>query len=82
MSVSLTLTEEYKSAILAGLPPALIMDICSRAMSFWTYQTSQALGYQQAMARSQKEKIRLVESRASAALADMREKLKGKSAVE
>ncbi|KAJ2063672.1 hypothetical protein IW146_009998 [Coemansia sp. RSA 922] len=78
MSVSLTLTEEYKSAILAGLPPAVIMDICSRAMSFWTYQASQELGYHQAMARSQKEKIRHVESRASATLADMREKLKGK----
>jgi len=27
--------------VLAGLPPATIMEIAQRALSFWTYQMSQ-----------------------------------------
>lgn len=39
-------SEDYKSMILAGLAPDIILDICSRAMSFWAYQMQQELGYQ------------------------------------
>lgn len=78
ISVSLALTDEYKSVILAGLSPAVIMDICSRAMSFWTYQATQELQFQQAVAENQKEKLRVTESRASSAITNIREKLKCK----
>lgn len=31
-------SEEYKAMVLAGLRPDIILDICARALSFWSYQ--------------------------------------------
>ncbi|KAI7827833.1 hypothetical protein BX661DRAFT_18024 [Kickxella alabastrina] len=76
MTVSLAVTENYKSLILAGLPPLVIMDICSRALSFWSYQAAQELAFQQADAEAQRDKIQLVESRAATSIAEAREKIK------
>ncbi|RSH91973.1 hypothetical protein EHS25_009344 [Saitozyma podzolica] len=42
---SLAPTTEYKASILAGLTPSVILEIAARAMSFWTYQTSQENAY-------------------------------------
>ncbi|OAD78470.1 hypothetical protein PHYBLDRAFT_103576, partial [Phycomyces blakesleeanus NRRL 1555(-)] len=36
-------SEEYKSSVLAGLRPDIVLDICSRAIAFYQYQTSQEL---------------------------------------
>uniref|UniRef100_S4RXW0 Cyclin B1 interacting protein 1 n=1 Tax=Petromyzon marinus TaxID=7757 RepID=S4RXW0_PETMA len=33
--------EEYKSMVLSGLRPDIILEICSRALSFWTSQIHQ-----------------------------------------
>ncbi|KAK9245089.1 hypothetical protein V1506DRAFT_539510 [Lipomyces tetrasporus] len=58
--ISLTLlnpTEEYKSSVLAGLSPAVISEISSRALSFWSYQYSQELLYQEFIVKSLSEKI-------------------------
>ncbi len=32
--------EQYKSMVLAGLKPETIIEVCSRAISFWVYQVS------------------------------------------
>lgn len=32
-------SEEYKAMVLAGLRPEIVLDISSRALAFWTYQT-------------------------------------------
>ncbi|KAI8340736.1 hypothetical protein BC941DRAFT_418046 [Chlamydoabsidia padenii] len=56
--IQLSPTEEYKSSILAGLKPDVIMDICNRALSFYNYQVSQELCYRisvQKMMESQLE---------------------------
>ncbi|KAK9328208.1 hypothetical protein V1520DRAFT_281903 [Lipomyces starkeyi] len=58
--ISLTLlnpTEEYKSSVLAGLSPAIISEISTRALSFWSYQYSQELLYQEFIVKSLSEKI-------------------------
>ncbi|KXS10383.1 hypothetical protein M427DRAFT_508707, partial [Gonapodya prolifera JEL478] len=34
-------SEDYKSSVLAGLRPEVIMDIASRGLAFWTYQVTQ-----------------------------------------
>lgn len=34
-------TEDFKASCLAGLSPEIVIDIASRALSFWTYQQSQ-----------------------------------------
>ncbi|XP_061433328.1 E3 ubiquitin-protein ligase CCNB1IP1 isoform X1 [Lethenteron reissneri] len=39
--------EEYKSMVLSGLRPDIILEICSRAMSFWTSQVHQELLFQE-----------------------------------
>lgn len=30
-------SEDYKSSVLAALRPEIVLDIASRALSFWTY---------------------------------------------
>lgn len=40
-----TVDFNYPQMVLAGLRPEIIMEICSRAMSFWTYQVSKAVWY-------------------------------------
>lgn len=38
---NLSPTEDYKTSVLSGLNPAVIIECASRAMAFWTYQTTQ-----------------------------------------
>lgn len=59
--VNLEPTEVYKSMVLAGQKPENIMEICSRALAFWTYQTCQERAYQQHVANKSKEKIQQIE---------------------
>ncbi|KAM4809236.1 E3 ubiquitin-protein ligase CCNB1IP1 [Rhinophrynus dorsalis] len=40
-------SEEYKAMLLAGLRPEIVLDICSRALAFWTYQVYQERLYQE-----------------------------------
>ncbi|KAI7854320.1 hypothetical protein BDC45DRAFT_569425 [Circinella umbellata] len=49
-------SEEYKSSILSGLRPDVIMDISSRALAFYQYQTSQELSYKTIMYQSLESK--------------------------
>ncbi|KAH6570200.1 hypothetical protein BASA83_007465 [Batrachochytrium salamandrivorans] len=39
-------TEDYKSSVISGLRPDLIIEIAGRALSFWVYQVSQESVYQ------------------------------------
>ncbi|XP_064395858.1 E3 ubiquitin-protein ligase CCNB1IP1-like [Halichondria panicea] len=55
-------SEEYKSMILAGQRPEIIMEVCSRAMSFWTYQTHLERAYQEYRATKATEKAKQQES--------------------
>lgn len=36
-------TEDYKTSVLSGLTPSIIIECASRAMAFWTYQTTQEM---------------------------------------
>ncbi|XP_018413690.1 PREDICTED: E3 ubiquitin-protein ligase CCNB1IP1 [Nanorana parkeri] len=40
-------SEEQKAMMLAGLRPEIVLDICSRALAFWTYQVYQERLYQE-----------------------------------
>jgi E3 ubiquitin-protein ligase CCNP1IP1 len=40
-------SEEYKTSVLSGLSPNVIMECAGRALSFWAYQTTQDIFYQQ-----------------------------------
>ncbi|KAK8127409.1 hypothetical protein PG984_008517 [Apiospora sp. TS-2023a] len=39
-------SEDYKTSVLSGLSPAIIMECAGRALSFWAYQTTQEVSYQ------------------------------------
>ncbi|KAF0473751.1 E3 ubiquitin-protein ligase CCNB1IP1 [Gigaspora margarita] len=56
MFADLNPSEEYKSSALSGLRPDIIMEICSRALSFWTYQTTQENCFQEMLYRDLEDK--------------------------
>ncbi|KAG8999907.1 hypothetical protein FRB90_011918 [Tulasnella sp. 427] len=53
---SLQPTNDYKTSVLSGLSPSLILEICSRAISFWTYQIHQEATFQAELLRNANEK--------------------------
>ncbi|XP_048774590.2 E3 ubiquitin-protein ligase CCNB1IP1-like [Ostrea edulis] len=54
-------SEKYKSMVLAGKRPEMIMEICSRAMSFWSYQIHQERVYQEYVCSKAKERATQLE---------------------
>ncbi|KZW04051.1 hypothetical protein EXIGLDRAFT_716064 [Exidia glandulosa HHB12029] len=52
---SLHPTNDYKTSVLSGLNPATILDICGRAVAFWSYQVQQEQSFQQAMLKKASE---------------------------
>ncbi|KAH6915440.1 hypothetical protein BKA70DRAFT_1369142 [Coprinopsis sp. MPI-PUGE-AT-0042] len=53
---SLNPTNDYKTSVLSGLSPSIILEICSRAISFWQYQLHQEGTFQQAVVRNVNDK--------------------------
>ncbi|KAJ7781538.1 hypothetical protein B0H16DRAFT_1498731 [Mycena metata] len=53
---SLHPSNDYKTSVLSGLTPSIILEICSRAISFWQYQTHQENSFQQAVVRNVNDK--------------------------
>ncbi|KAI1329122.1 hypothetical protein F5Y16DRAFT_418343 [Xylariaceae sp. FL0255] len=49
---NLKLSEDYKTSVLSGLSPNVIMDCATRALAFWAYQVTQEIVYQQQMAKT------------------------------
>ncbi|KAL3446856.1 hypothetical protein BJX65DRAFT_105222 [Aspergillus insuetus] len=49
-------TEDYKTSVLSGLDPTTIMECAGRALTFWTYQTSQEITYQEYLVKSLTDK--------------------------
>ncbi|KIJ70346.1 hypothetical protein HYDPIDRAFT_78503 [Hydnomerulius pinastri MD-312] len=53
---SLHPSNDYKTSVLSGLSPSIILEICSRALSFWQYQIHQENSFQQAVTRNLNDK--------------------------
>ncbi|TFY80277.1 hypothetical protein EWM64_g3732 [Hericium alpestre] len=53
---SLHPSNDYKTSVLSGLNPSTILEICSRAISFWQYQIHQEYSFQQAVLRNINDK--------------------------
>jgi hypothetical protein len=49
-------SEDYKTSILSGLSPTIIMECASRGLAFHSYQTSQEIIYQEHLAKGLTEK--------------------------
>ncbi|KAI8885685.1 hypothetical protein K501DRAFT_179197 [Backusella circina FSU 941] len=72
-------TEEYKSSVLAGLRPETIMDICSRAISFYEYQASQEINYRALLQKKNEAKFNMLYEEYKLATRELNYVLKGKS---
>ena len=49
-------SEDYKTSVLSGLSPMIIMECASRSLAFHSYQTSQEIIYQEHLAKGLTEK--------------------------
>ncbi|KAK6827683.1 hypothetical protein PG987_011024 [Apiospora arundinis] len=49
-------SEDYKTSVLSGLSPAVIIECASRALSFWAYQTTQEVSYQACIGKALADK--------------------------
>ncbi|EZF78665.1 hypothetical protein H105_00379 [Trichophyton soudanense CBS 452.61] len=56
VSTILTPTEDYKTSVLSGLDPTTIIECAGRALSFWTYQATQEIFYQDHLSKTLREK--------------------------
>ncbi|KAF5239549.1 hypothetical protein FAUST_4870 [Fusarium austroamericanum] len=82
-------SEDYKTSVLSGLSPNVIMECAGRALSFWAYQTTQNICYQQHLYRALTEKysslgIRLEKtvSDANAEIGGLHHKMSGLAAEQ
>ncbi|XP_063596787.1 E3 ubiquitin-protein ligase CCNB1IP1-like isoform X1 [Penaeus indicus] len=62
LRVELDPTEQFKSMILAGLQPEVIMEVCHRGLAFWTYQINQERTYQQHVVKRLRERLQEIQS--------------------
>ncbi|EED13158.1 conserved hypothetical protein [Talaromyces stipitatus ATCC 10500] len=56
VSTVLNPTEDYKTSVLGGLDPTMIIECAGRALSFWAYQTTQEICYQEYLSKGLTEK--------------------------
>ncbi|KAF2002949.1 hypothetical protein P154DRAFT_520703 [Amniculicola lignicola CBS 123094] len=49
-------SEDYKTSVLSGLSPSIILECASRGLGFYSYQASQEIVYQEHLAKSLTEK--------------------------
>ncbi|PQE16303.1 e3 ubiquitin- ligase ccnb1ip1 protein [Rutstroemia sp. NJR-2017a WRK4] len=49
-------SEDYKTSVLSGLSPNVVIECAGRALSFWAYQTTQEIVYQEYLAKSLTDK--------------------------
>ncbi|KAH9845015.1 chiasma assembly [Teratosphaeria destructans] len=78
-------TEDYKTSVLSGFSPNIIMECASRGLSFYSYQTTQEIVYQEYLAKSLTDKYSSLSSQmdkvvhdANAEILSLRDKMSGK----
>src|SRR5579859_6153778 len=60
----------FLKSVLSGLRPDLIVEICSRALSFWTYQTTQESCFQEMLYKNLEEKYTQLEKQVQGVMRD------------
>lgn len=64
--------------MLAGLKPDIILDICTRAIAFYEYQTSQELAFRSILQKSTQDKYKLLKGQFELMTRDLNHIIKGK----
>ncbi|KAK6356130.1 hypothetical protein TWF718_000503 [Orbilia javanica] len=62
VKTNLNPTDDYKTSVLSGLGPSLILEIAGRGISFWMYQTTQEIVYQEYLSKTLMEKFNQLSS--------------------
>ncbi|KAG8361853.1 hypothetical protein FVEN_g518 [Fusarium venenatum] len=70
-------SEDYKTSVLSGLSPNVIMECAGRALSFWAYQTTQNICYQQHLYRTLTEKYSSLGIRLEKTVSDANTEIEG-----
>lgn len=82
-------TEEYKTCVLGGLSPNIVMECAGRAINFWSYQTTQEAFYQVHLYKILKDKYAKLSMTTEKALAEsnlqieaLKQRISGTSPLE
>jgi hypothetical protein len=82
-------TEDYKTSVLSGLSPTIIMECASRSLAFHSYQTSQEIIYQEHLAKGLTDKYNVLSQQmdqlihdANAQIKALQDKVQGKCRPE
>ncbi|KAL8965376.1 MAG: hypothetical protein Q9197_006544 [Variospora fuerteventurae] len=62
VTTQLNPTEDYKTSVLSGFSPSIIVECAGRGLAFWSYQSTQEIVYQEYLARSLTEKYNNLET--------------------
>ncbi|OCK86387.1 hypothetical protein K432DRAFT_284568 [Lepidopterella palustris CBS 459.81] len=69
-------SEDYKTSILSGLSPNIIMECASRGLAFYSYQTSQEIVYQEYLAKTWTEKYQNLSNQMDKLILDANSEIK------
>ncbi|KAK4055140.1 hypothetical protein OIV83_000420 [Microbotryomycetes sp. JL201] len=67
--------DSYKTSVLSGLSPPLILDIASRAMNFYTYQVQQEGAFQALILKNAQERVAVLEAQLSTITTEAKHKI-------
>jgi hypothetical protein len=70
-------SEDYKTSVLSGLSPSIIMDCASRGLAFYSYQAAQEIIYQETLAKSLTEKYSVLNQQMDTLINDANVQIKG-----
>ncbi|KAK1850532.1 E3 ubiquitin-protein ligase CCNB1IP1 [Colletotrichum chrysophilum] len=68
---NLNLNEDYKTSVLSGLSPTVIMECTGRALSFWAYQTSQEDVFQRQTVKKMTAQLKTMERKHQSAISEV-----------
>ncbi|KAF5531902.1 e3 ubiquitin ligase CCNB1IP1 [Fusarium napiforme] len=74
---NLSPSEDYKTSVLSGLSPNVIMECAGRALSFWAYQTTQDIYYQQYLYKTLADKYSNLSVRLEKTVNDANSEIEG-----
>ncbi|KAF5661844.1 e3 ubiquitin ligase ccnb1ip1 [Fusarium heterosporum] len=70
-------SEDYKTSVLSGLSPNIVMECAGRALSFWAYQTTQNIYYQQYLYKTLTDKYSNLGTRLEKTVNDANSEMEG-----
>ncbi|THY86615.1 hypothetical protein D6C95_07542 [Aureobasidium pullulans] len=70
-------TEDYKTSVLSGLSPTIIMECCSRGISFYQYQVTQEIMYHDYMAKNLADRYANLNSQMDNVIKDANSEISG-----